>query len=66
MVPEATPIRISKVRKLEYEFEIKIKKELDVMVQQGFIKHLGDIATTWCHPMVVAENLMEEFEFVIT
>ena len=26
------------------------------MVQQGVIKPVGDIATTWCHPMVCAEE----------
>ena len=26
------------------------------MVQQGVIKPVDDIATTWCHPMVVVEK----------
>ena len=32
------------------------KKELDQMVQQGVIKPVGDVATTWCHPMVCVEK----------
>ena len=56
IVPEANPIRISTARKLAYAFREETKKELDQMVQQGVIKSVGDMATDWCHPMVVVEK----------
>ena len=56
VVPEAVPIRVSFARKLAYALRDDTKKELDLMVQQGVIKPVGDIATTWCHPMVCVEK----------
>ena len=56
VVPEAVPIRVSTARKLAYALRDDTKKELDLMVQQGVIKPVGDIATTWCHPMVCVEK----------
>ena len=52
VVPEAVPIRVSTARKLAYALRDDTKKELDLMVQQGVIKPVGDVTTTWCHPMV--------------
>ena len=46
VVLEATPIRISTARRLAYAFRDETKKELDIMVQQGVIKPVGNIATT--------------------
>ena len=56
VVPEAVPIRISTARKLAYAFRDETKKELDTMVQQGVIEPVGDLATKWCHPMVVVKK----------
>ena len=47
VVPEAVPIRVSTARKLAYALRDDTKKELDLIVQQGVIKPVGDIATTW-------------------
>ena len=52
VVTEAIPIHVSTARKLAYALRDETKKELDMMVQQGVIKPVGDVATTWCHPMV--------------
>ena len=56
MVPEANPIRISTCRKLAHAFREETKRELRKMVRQGVIKPVGDVATDWCHPMVVVEK----------
>ena len=56
VVPEAVPIRVSTARKLAYALRDDTKKELDLMVQQGVIKPVGDVASTWCHPMVCVEK----------
>ena len=56
VVPEAITIRISIARRLPYAFRDETKKELDKTVVQGVIKPVGDVATTWCHPMVVVEK----------
>ena len=56
MVPEANLIRILTCRKLAYAFREETKRELDKMVNQGVIKPVGDVATDWCHPMVVVEK----------
>ena len=55
-VAEAVPIRVSTARKLAYALREETKKELDLMVQQGVIKPVGDVASTWCHPMVCVEK----------
>ena len=56
VVPDAVAIRVPTARKLAYALRENTKKELDLMVQHGVIKPAGDIATTWCHPMVCVEK----------
>ena len=66
VIPEETPKRIFTARKLANPFRDETKKELDTMVRQGVLKPMGNIAATWCHPMALWKNLMEEFGFVLT
>ena len=35
------------------------------MVVQGVIKPVGDVATTWCHPMAVVEKCNGGFQFCV-
>ena len=56
LVEEAKPIRVSTARKIAYAYREETKKELDRMVDQGIVVPVGDVATEWCHPMVVVEK----------
>ena len=62
VVAEAVPIRVSTARKLAYALREETKKELDLMVQQGVIKPVGDVQLhgvirwfVWRSHMVVLE-----------
>ena len=49
-------IRVTTTKKLSYALREDTKKELDPVVQQEVTKPVGDVATTWCHPMVCVEK----------
>ena len=47
------PFAIHTARQIPYALRDELKKELDDMVKKGVLEKVGDVATEWCHPIVV-------------
>ena len=52
----AVPYAVTAARQIPFAFRDQVKSEIARLCDEGIIEKLGDVATDWCHPLVVVSK----------
>ncbi|XP_059093461.1 uncharacterized protein LOC131888587 isoform X2 [Tigriopus californicus] len=61
----ATPFAINSARNIPVPQQEPVRKMLNDMVAQGITEPVGDLPTTWCHPLVVVPKSDGSFRLCV-